>query len=80
VARAIENQMYIVACNRIGSDGGNDFPGHSMIIDPWGSIISELANGAEGVLEGEIDIGKVDEIRRSIPVFDDRRPSVYELS
>jgi len=80
VARAIENQMYVVACNRTGSGGGNDFPGHSMIIDPWGSIIGELADGAEGVLEGEIDIGKVDEIRRSIPVFDDRRPSVYELS
>lgn len=80
VARAIENQMYVVACNRTGSGGGNDFPGHSMVIDPWGSIIEELADGAEEVLEGEIDIGKVDEIRRSIPVFDDRRPSVYELS
>lgn len=79
VARAIENQMYVVACNRVGSGGGNEFPGHSMIIDPWGSVIGELPDGAEGVLEKEIEVEKVDEIRRRIPVFDDRRPSVYDL-
>lgn len=79
LARAIENQMYVAACNRVGTGGGNNFSGHSMIIDPWGSVLGELSDGAEGVLEGEIDIGKVDEIRRNIPVFDDRRPSVYEL-
>lgn len=77
MARAIENQMYVVACNRIGSGGGNEFPGHSMIVDPWGSIIAELPDGAEGVLDGEIEVSKVDGIRRSIPVLDDRRPSMY---
>jgi predicted amidohydrolase len=50
-----------------------------MIIDPWGSVIGELPDGAEGVLEKEIEVEKVDEIRRRIPVFDDRRPSVYDL-
>ncbi len=80
MARAIENQMYIAACNRVGSMGDNDFSGHSMIIDPWGEIVGELADGTEGILEGEINLDDVDEIRRNIPVFQDRRPSVYRLS
>ncbi|UUZ96028.1 carbon-nitrogen family hydrolase [Paenibacillus sp. P25] len=35
-ARAIENQMYVVACNRVGISGTTEFFGHSMVIDPWG--------------------------------------------
>ena len=38
-ARAIENQCFIVAVNRVGSDPGNDFNGHSMVIAPWGELL-----------------------------------------
>jgi len=45
-ARAIENQVYIIAPNQYGKDPlGNSSYGHSMIIDPWGTIIAKCSNG-----------------------------------
>jgi omega-amidase len=76
-ARAIENQCYVVACNRAGSDPANTFAGHSMIIDPWGETVAE-AGEEETLLFGEIDTDLVPEIRSRIPVFEDRRPELYE--
>lgn len=76
VSRAIENQCYVVACNRAGSDPANVFAGHSMIIDPWGEILCEAGEGEE-IITGELDLSKVREARRQIPVFADRRPELY---
>jgi omega-amidase len=75
-ARAIENQMYVVACNRVGSSNGTDFFGHSCIVDPWGELVVE-AGEEEMLLTAVIDIEKVAEARAKIPVFADRRPDVY---
>ena len=76
VARAIENQMYIVACNAAGVTGGTTFGGHSMIVDPWGKIVIE---GGESpmLLTAEIELDMVEEIRKRIPVFADRRTDLY---
>lgn len=76
MARAIENQMYVIACNRVGTSGNTTFFGHSLIIDPWGEIIAEGGEGEE-VVTGEISPGLVDEVRSRIPVFEDRRPDIY---
>jgi omega-amidase len=76
ISRAIENQCYVVACNRAGSDPANLFAGHSMIIDPWGEIICE-ASETEQIITGEIDLQRVRQIRKQIPVFSDRRPDLY---
>lgn len=76
IARAIENQCYVVACNRIGSDPNNVFAGHSMVIDPLGDVVAEAGEGAE-ILTAEIDLEKVVEVRKQIPVFTDRRPDLY---
>ncbi|WP_050181975.1 carbon-nitrogen family hydrolase [Domibacillus robiginosus] len=76
MARAIENQAYVVACNRAGSDPANQFAGHSIIIGPWGEVIAE-AGEAEEMLVGEVDFDAIDEIRSRIPVFEDRRTSFY---
>lgn len=76
ISRAIENQCYVVACNRVGSDPANAFAGHSMIIDPWGDIVCE-ASGREEILSGELDLAKVREVRGHIPIFADRRPELY---
>ncbi|GFN30713.1 carbon-nitrogen family hydrolase [Paenibacillus xylaniclasticus] len=76
-ARAIENQMYVIACNRCGQSGSTVFFGHSMIIDPWGEVIAESGE-QEGILTAEIDLGLVDEVRTRIPIFEDRRPALYE--
>lgn len=79
IARAIENQMYVVACNRVGKSGGNTFFGHSMVIDPWGEVVDELTKEQEDVLIVDIDLSLVDEVRNKIPVFKDRRPETYNL-
>lgn len=78
IARAIENQVYVVACNRVGSDPNNTFGGHSMVIDPWGQVVSE-ADDQTGILTADIDLARVAEIRRNIPVYEDRRPDLYCL-
>jgi omega-amidase len=76
IARAIENQCFVIACNRSGSDPNNEFAGHSMIIDPWGEVIAE-AGANEEILSAEIKLDLVKEIRKQIPIFEDRRPDLY---
>lgn len=76
IARAIENQCYVIACNRSGADPKNVFAGHSMIIDPWGDILAEAGEEAS-TITATIDLTKVDEVRKRIPIFEDRRPQYY---
>ncbi|MFD2761202.1 carbon-nitrogen family hydrolase [Lentibacillus juripiscarius] len=75
-ARAIENQCYVVACNRVGADPNNEFGGMSMVVDPWGEIVTDGGHDEKIVL-AEIDLDKVDEIRREIPIFQDRQEDWY---
>ncbi|HEY4390910.1 MAG TPA: carbon-nitrogen family hydrolase [Paenibacillus sp.] len=77
-ARAIENQMYVIACNTVGSTGDDHFFGHSAIIDPWGEWIAE-GGETEEIVSGRIDLTLVNQVRQRIPVFKDRRPEAYEL-
>ena len=77
-ARAIENQCYMLACNRVGSDAHNVFPGHSMIVDPSGNVLAEGGEDEE-IIRAEIDLARVPEVRTHIPVFRDRRPELYRL-
>ncbi|MBN2502651.1 MAG: carbon-nitrogen family hydrolase [Anaerolineales bacterium] len=72
-ARAIENQSYVVACNRVGESKGVRFCGHSAVIDPWGETVVE-GNEDEGLLTATIDTDLVAEVRAKIPVFEDWRP------
>ncbi len=78
-ARAIENQMFIVAVNAAGSTGKYNFVGHSAIIDPWGDAIVE-AGEVEVLLTATIETDMVTQVREKIPVFNDRRPDLYKLS
>ncbi|MGO4541255.1 carbon-nitrogen family hydrolase [Paenibacillus sp. 2TAB19] len=75
-ARAIENQMFVIACNRMGKSGDTSFFGHSMVLDPWGETIAE-AGEEETILYADIDLSLVDTVRNKIPVFEDRRPALY---
>lgn len=75
-ARAIENQMFVVGCNRVGVTGDTHFFGHSTIVDPWGETVIEGGED-EMLLTAEIDLASVDDVRRRIPIFEDRRPDVY---
>jgi predicted amidohydrolase len=75
-ARAIENQMFVIACNRVGVSKETTFCGHSAIIDPWGETVIE---GGESptLLTAEIDVDRVEEVQKKIPVLRDRRPEIY---
>ncbi|WP_026691551.1 carbon-nitrogen family hydrolase [Alteribacter aurantiacus] len=79
ISRAIENQCYVVACNRVGSDPNNEFAGHSIIVDPWGKVVAEADGVEETVLRGAIDMGEVDAIRERMTIYEDRRPELYKL-
>ncbi|WP_040734010.1 carbon-nitrogen family hydrolase [Thiocapsa marina] len=75
-ARAIENQMFIVACNRAGRDPDHLFCGSSCVIDPTGAVLAE-ADEHPALLFAELDLATVSKTRADIPVFADRRPELY---
>lgn len=75
-ARAIENQCFVAACNRVGATGANTFFGASAVLDPWGETLIE-GGEAEMVLTVTVDLAAVDAVRQRIPVFADRRPDLY---
>jgi predicted amidohydrolase len=76
VARAIENQAFVVAANSAGKTGNTTFGGHSVVVDPWGKVLVELGE-SPGMATIEIDLDYADSVRARIPVFDDRRTDVY---
>lgn len=72
VARAIENQAYVVGVNRVGEGGGLHYSGDSRIIDPLGEILAAGAGG-ETILLAEVDPVVVAETRKRYPFLADRR-------
>ena len=75
-ARAIENQFFIVACNRIGQGTEQVFPGLSAIYNPWGEQILK-APRRQGVFSCQLNINQLLSARRTIDIFSDRRPDLY---
>jgi omega-amidase len=71
-ARAIENQVYVAAVNRCGSDPKLNYSGRSMIIDPRGFIINE-ATDEEIIISGTIDLQSVIDYRNEFPVLKDAK-------
>jgi omega-amidase len=68
-ARAMENQAWLVLCNRAGdADDGTAFAGGSMIIDPEGVVVAE-AGAEHGYCSAEIDIKRVHDLRENFPVL-----------
>ena len=72
-ARAIENQVYIIAPDQYGkSPKSFETHGHSMIVDPWGKVIAELPDGP-GVITAEIDLDYLAKVRGELPALKHRR-------
>ena len=71
-ARAVENQSYVVACNTAGTHAGVPMGAHSMVVDPWGTVLAEAGEGEE-VLVVDLDLDLVRATRSSFPVLADRR-------
>jgi predicted amidohydrolase len=71
-ARAIENGSFVIAPDQVG----NIYTGRSMIIDPFGVVLLDM-----GIMEGmeiiEIDTSRVSEVRKSLPLLENRRTDVY---
>ena len=78
-ARAIENQVYLVAANQATiRDSSCKYYGHSCIIDPWGKIVAKT-KGEECVVIGDIALQRLEKIRRKMPLLEMRRPNAYDL-
>ncbi len=75
-ARAIENQIPHIACNRIGSAPDCSYFGNSMIIDAWGEVKADAGN-KECVIVHDLDLSRKNEVRKMIPVFENRRIELY---
>ncbi|GAE28387.1 aliphatic amidase amiE [Halalkalibacter wakoensis JCM 9140] len=76
-ARAIENQLFVVSCNRIGTYDGVEFAGRSMVINPWGDILSKASSKEEETVHATLSLDDVKRIRKDVPVFSSRVPNLY---
>jgi omega-amidase len=75
-ARAVENQLFVVGCNRAGEDIDGLFGGHAAAIDPMGEAIVEGGSEA-GLFVATLELDQVAAVRRRLPFLNDRRPEVY---
>lgn len=76
--RAIENTCYIVAAGQIGKKTNFTAFGNSMIVDPWGTIITK-AKDEPSVAVAEIDLDYLDRIRAKMPSLKNRRSDIYDV-
>ena len=71
-ARAIENQAYVLAPAQGGvHENGRHTWGHSMVIDPWGEVLAQRAQGA-GVVLGELQAQRLQQVRTQLPALEHR--------
>jgi predicted amidohydrolase len=70
VARAIENQAYVIACNRCGRDPHLAYAGGSLIVSPKGEIVAEAGEGP-AILHGEVDLAALAAWRNEFPALQD---------
>jgi deaminated glutathione amidase len=76
-ARAIENQLFVVAPNQWGEAPPHYSSfGRSVIVDPWGVVLATAPDG-EGFAAAELDFAAQDRIRESLPSLANRRPGAY---
>lgn len=73
IARAIENQAFVLGANRCGSDPHLEYPGASIAVDPRGRVVGEAGSGEE-VLSVEVDPREVIGWREEFPAWKDRSP------
>ena len=80
---AVANGLYVAAVNRTGHEGtapgtaGIEFWGGSFLTDPQGVILAEASTDREEILIGEVDLNRLEDVRRNWPFFRDRRIDAY---
>ncbi|PZG31637.1 carbon-nitrogen hydrolase [Spongiactinospora gelatinilytica] len=71
--RAVEEQVLLIACNAAGvQHGGVELGGHSRVVDPWGTVLTE-AGTDEGITFCDVDPAVIAKVRAEFPVLADRR-------
>ncbi len=87
-AHAIANGVYVAVVNRVGHETGDirgqaapgpglEFWGGSFLCDPFGAVVAEAPSNREHILIGEVDLRKLEEVRRNWPFLRDRRIDSY---
>lgn len=76
-ARAYENGVYVLACNRVGTEGPRHHLGRSMVVDPLGMIAAEAGTLSPQLLTAQVDLDAVSAARKKFPWWRDRRPDLY---
>jgi predicted amidohydrolase len=77
-ARAIENQVFIVAAGQVGMHPeGKESYGNSMIVDPWGEIIARVTDDGPGYCVADLDWARQAEIREKLPSLANRQGAAY---
>lgn len=78
-ARAVENQVFVIGAGQVGElpPGMPPCHGHSMIVDPWGSVLARRDEPTPGVVLAELDWERQRRIRSELPVLVNRRPAAY---
>ena len=77
LARAIENQSYMVVANRVGTYKGVTFCGSSAIIDPYGVLLASASADREEIICATLSPEVVEQVRSRMPVFAHRREELY---
>ncbi len=75
--RALENGVFLAACNHVGGEGDWQMSGKSMVISPLGKIIAQAGGSNEEIVLAEFTREQVIDARRRFPLFRDRRPDAY---
>ncbi len=77
-ARAVENELIVAACNRVGVNENVTFPGQSLVVGPLGETLAQ-ADDQERLLITRADLKEIRKARRYLTVYEDRRPEAYHL-
>lgn len=77
-ARAVENQVFVVAANQFGyHDGDRRSYGNSMIVDPWGTVLARAGDEGESAIAAPLDFAAQADIRDKLPSLANRVPDAY---
>ncbi len=74
---AVSNCMPVIASNRIGVEGQQEFYGHSFVTNEWGDLVLEYGAEETGVLVATLDLARARKHRAGMGFFRDRRPELY---
>jgi len=72
-ARAVDNQLFVIGVNRVGQSPTSNYPGHSVMVDPFAKVMAFYNENEEGIIIRDIDFSLVDRIRKEYPILKDRK-------